>query len=95
MPAENPSLFARAIEEHLELKQRNARLDRVMPIDHYKGDDPFANNPLFKTENQARREEVPNGAEPLGEERTRETADVIEDSGFWIAEGPPEFDWGD
>jgi hypothetical protein len=58
------SLFAQAIQEHLELKQRNSALEREMPIDTYKSDDPFENPPLFKTEEQARLEETMDGSEP-------------------------------
>src|SRR5215217_1615711 len=57
MSVESPSLFAQAIQEHLELKQRNADLDPEMPLDVYKSEDPFENHPLFKTEEQARLEE--------------------------------------
>jgi hypothetical protein len=64
MPVETPSLFALAIREHLELKERNAQLDREMPIDRYRNDDPFENHPLFKTEEQARIEETMDGVEP-------------------------------
>ena len=55
MPAESPSLFAEVIQEHLELKRRNAALEPEMPLEKYKTDDPFENHPLFKTEEQARR----------------------------------------
>src|SRR6266511_2478059 len=61
---ESASLFAQAIQEHLELKQRNALLEREMPIDVYKSEDPFENHPLFKTEEQARLEETMDGAPP-------------------------------
>jgi hypothetical protein len=64
MPVETPSLFAQVIRDHLELKERNAALDRQMPIDRYKSEDPFENHPLFKTEEQARLEETMDGVEP-------------------------------
>ena len=64
MPVETPSLFAEVIKDHLELKQRNSRLDGSMPIDRYKVEDPFSNHPLFKTEEQARLEETMDGVEP-------------------------------
>ena len=48
------SLFASAIEHHLELKRRNQHLDDDLPLDEFIGDDPFANHPLFKTEAEAR-----------------------------------------
>ena len=66
MPVETPSIFAQVIKEHLDLKERNARLGTRMPIDHYKGEveDPFDNHPLFKTEEQARIEETMDGVEP-------------------------------
>jgi len=64
MPVETPSLFAQVIRDHLELKERNSDLDRHMPIDRYRSDDPFENHPLFKTEEQARLEETMDGVEP-------------------------------
>ena len=63
MSFEADSTFARVIEEHLELKRRNARLDG-MPLDRYRVEDPFENHPLFKTEEQARLEETLSGYEP-------------------------------
>jgi hypothetical protein len=50
--------FASAIQEHLDLKQRNADLGDDMPIDRYAVEDPFENHPLFKSEEQARLEET-------------------------------------
>src|SRR6476469_7913160 len=64
MPVETPSIFAQVIREHLDLKERNARLGNAMPIDRYKGEDPFDNHPLFKSEEQARIEETMDGVEP-------------------------------
>jgi hypothetical protein len=64
MPVETPSLFAQVIKDHLELKERNSDLDRQMPIERYRSDDPFENHPLFKTEEQARIEETMDGVEP-------------------------------
>jgi hypothetical protein len=111
MPVETPSLFAQVIRDHLELKERNAALDRQMPIDRYKSDDPFENHPLFKTEEQARLEETMDGVEPdfegvsaetaipwPGEEGTAEQAvpaGDVEDSGFWKVDRARDFDWGD
>ena len=109
MPVETPSLFAQVIRDHLELKERNSDLDRQMPIERYKSDDPFENHPLFKTEEQARIEERMDGARPdfvahAGEtnlrwpgEETAENASAgeIEDSGFWKVDRARDFDWGD
>ena len=111
MPVETPSLFAQVIRDHLELKEKNSGLDRQMPIDRYKSDDPFENHPLFKTEEQARLEETMDGVEPdfvahLTEsvvalpwpgEETAENAPAaeIEDSGFWKVDRARDFDWGD
>ena len=61
MPVETPSMFAQVIQDHLELKRRNAELERDMPLDRYKTEDPFNNHPLFKTEEQARLEETMDG----------------------------------
>ena len=74
MPVDTPSLFAQVIQDHLNLKERNAQLGESMPIDHYKGDDPFDNHPLFKTEEQARIEETMDGVEPDFSEASLENA---------------------
>ena len=98
MPVETETTFARAIQEHLALKERNSDLD--VPIDRYSVEDPFENHPLFKSEEQARLEE------------TLESAPVIEEPAAplpWPGEGTTEgpaldeelwgrsrdFDWGD
>ncbi len=61
MPVETHSHFSRVIQDHLELKQRNADLNGDMPLDRYHTDDPFENHPLFKSEEQARLEETLDG----------------------------------
>jgi hypothetical protein len=98
LPVETPSLFAQAIQEHLELKQRNARLQRDLPLENYKADDPFENHPLFKTEEQARIEETLDGSEPVvvadlppAEQPADEPS--VDDS-LW-GQTSREFDWGD
>lgn len=111
MPVETPSLFAQVIRDHLELKERNSDLDRHMPIERYRSEDPFENHPLFKTEEQARLEETMDGIEPAfvahstesvvslpwpGEETAENAAaGGIEDSGFWKTDRVRDFDWGD
>jgi hypothetical protein len=109
MAVETPSVFARVIQDHLELKRRNAELEGAMPIHGYHIDDPFDNHPLFKTEEQARLEETMDGEEPAvsveaaallwpGEESaehvTEESSDgEREDTGLWSKSR--DFDWGD
>src|SRR5579862_6017708 len=83
MPVETPSLFTQVIEDHLALKERNARLDGTMPIERYKDDDPFNNHPLFKSEEQARIEETMDGLEPDFSEAS------LEDVGVWPGDGQP------
>ena len=61
MAVATPSLFAQVIQDHLELKRRNAALEHEMPIQKYMTDDPFQNHPLFKTEEQARVEDTMDG----------------------------------
>jgi hypothetical protein len=55
------SPFAQVIQEHLELKRRNAALEHELPLGRYMSDDPFENHPLFKTEEQARIEDTMDG----------------------------------
>ena len=107
MSVETPSLFAQAIQHHLELKHQNAELERSMPLDGYKSEDPFDNHPLFKTEEQARLEETMDGTEhavvahvmtwPGENTATERHAPVaqaeLEDS-LWGRESR-DFDWGD
>ncbi len=64
MPVETPSIFSQVIQEHLELKRRNAELEDEMPLSSYEAEDPFDNHPLFKSEQQARLEETLDGTEP-------------------------------
>jgi hypothetical protein len=97
-PVENTSLFAQVIQDHLELKQKNADLERDLPLDRYKSEDPFENHPLFKTEEQARIEETMDGEDaPITAERaplawpTDETE--TEEAGLWSRSR--DFDWGD
>jgi hypothetical protein len=63
MSVDTSSMFERVIQDHLALKERNARLDGKMPIDQYR-DDSFENHPLFKSEEQARIEETMDGVDP-------------------------------
>jgi hypothetical protein len=100
MPVETPSFFARVIQEHLELKERNAELEPTMPLGRYKDEDPFENHPLFKTEEQARLEEtmevVAHADEPRlawpGEEAAETEPQQVEE-GLWSKSR--DFDWGD
>ena len=103
MPVETPSLFARAIQDHLELKRRNAELGEKMPLERYANEDPFENHPLFKSEEQARLEETMDGEPAVslessalpwpGEETQESTPGEAEDS-LWET-SPREFNWGD
>jgi hypothetical protein len=97
MPVETPSFFASVIEDHLELKRRNAELEGDMPIDGYRVEDPFVNHPLFKTEEQARIEDTLDGhpgvasADYPGPED--ESVAAHSDNGLWGRSR--DFDWGD
>jgi hypothetical protein len=101
MPVETPSLFAKVIQDHLELKERNSRLDDSMPLTQYKTADPFDNHPLFKTEEQARLEETMDGTEPVvteslawpGEETADDVVAHADEESLWGKSR--DFDWGD
>ena len=99
MPVDTPSIFSKVIEDHLELKRRNAELEKAMPIDRYKSEDPFDNHPLFKTEEQARLEETMDGAEPAVVAHVmpawpgEQTIVQAVDQGLWSRSR--DFDWGD
>jgi hypothetical protein len=101
MAVDSPSLFARIIQDHLELRERNAALEPRMPLGRYKAEDPFDNHPLFKSEEQARLEETMDGEETVvAHAQTlvwpgEETAETVEatDPGLWSRSR--DFDWGD
>jgi hypothetical protein len=103
MPIETSSLFTQVIQDHLELKQRNAELEDAMPLERYKVEDPFDNHPLFKTEEQARLEETMDGAVSITSEPAvltwpgengSEPDDLPElDEALWSRSR--DFDWGD
>ncbi len=109
MPVETPSIFSKIIEEHLELKRRNAELERELPLSRYVHDDPFQNHPLFKTEEQARLEETMDGSEPVVTTLVAEAVEpevalqawteqaaahtADEEDGLWGRSR--DFDWGD
>jgi hypothetical protein len=88
MPVETPSLFAQVIQEHLELKRRNAALEHEMPLEKYMTEDPFENHPLFKTEEQARVEDTMDGVQSIIEEPTSLDWPTTEDT--FIDEPAPE-----
>jgi hypothetical protein len=99
MPVDTASVFSQVIEDHIELKRRNADLEHNLPIERYENGDPFENHPLFKTEEQARLEETMDGTEPAvvahalpwpGEEEPAVTDDT---DGLWGR--TRDFDWGD
>ena len=83
MSVETSSMFERVIQDHLALKERNARLDGKMPIEAYKETDPLENHPLFKTEEQARIEETMDGVDPDFSDET------LEDVGLGVWPGQP------
>lgn len=104
MPVETPSVFSQVIQDHLELKDRNAKLEDTMPIGRYRAVDPFDNHPLFKTEEQARLEETMDGEESAvalestvlawpGEETAEHAAVEVDGHNLWGQSR--DFDWGD
>jgi hypothetical protein len=70
MAVDSPSMFAQVIQDHLELKRRNAALEHELPLGKYMTDDPFENHPLFKTEEQARIEDTIDGVQGIEAEAT-------------------------
>ena len=80
MAVDTPSMFAQVIQEHLELKRRNAALEHEMPLDRYLTDDPFENHPLFKTEEQARIEDTMDGVPGIEAEETSLAWPTTEDT---------------
>jgi hypothetical protein len=84
MAVDTTSNFSQVIQDHLELKRRNAALEHEMPLGKYMTDDPFENHPLFKTEEQARIEDTMDGVQGIEAEETSldwpSTADTFIDT---------------
>jgi hypothetical protein len=96
MPVDTPTLFTAVIQDHLELKRRNAELETSMPLGRYQTEDPFENHPLFKTEEQALIEDTMDGvAAPTVDpyESLEESSEDLAIHGLWSR--PRDFDWGD
>jgi hypothetical protein len=93
---ETESLFAAAIREHLDLKERNSDLAGEMPLDSYLNGDPLENHPLFKSEEQARIEETMDGEESIPAEKLVALSppeQTPDDDTLWGRSR--DFDWGD
>ena len=105
MAFEGSSTFSQVIEQHLDLRRRNAHLDDAMPLDVYKGSDSVENHPLFKTEEQARIEDTVAGTDPVIDESKdlvmapavamvgAPAEEQTEEDSFW--KQSRDFDWGD
>jgi hypothetical protein len=93
----NGSLFAAAIEDHLALKRRNSKLDADLPLDQFIAADPFTNHPLFKSEDQARREEEETGDHPaieLADTAALPAVDGTSEPASWMDTATvPDFRW--
>src|ERR1700704_2463025 len=93
MAVDTASMFSQVIQDHLELKRRNAALEHEMPLGKYMNDDPFENHPLFKTEEQARFEDTMDGAPGIEAEETSldwpTTEDTFIDPPAAAAAAPP------
>jgi hypothetical protein len=94
------SLFASAIEHHLELKRRNQHLDDDLPLDEFIGDDPFTNHPLFKTEAEALLEDEETGeheaveAEPPADTLSMPAVTTDDEPVGWMeTKTASEFSW--
>ncbi len=103
MPVETDTMFSQVIQDHLELKAKNAGLDGKMPLNRYAVEDPFENHPLFKSEEQARLEETLEGVQAPALQSAalpwpgEDTAAAVEgpalDESLWGRSR--DFDWGD
>jgi hypothetical protein len=96
MAVDTPTLFTAVIQDHLELKRRNAELEETMPLGRYQTEDPFENHPLFKSEEQALIEDTMDGVPaPTADEYAalEERSDDLAVPGLWSR--PRDFDWGD
>src|SRR3954454_21893976 len=90
MAVDTSSMFSQVIQDHLELKRRNAALEHEMPLGKYMNDDPFENHPLFKTEEQARIEDTMDGVQGIEAEETSLDWPSTEDTFIDAPVAPPD-----
>ena len=90
MTVDTTSIFSQVIQDHLELKRRNAALEHDMPLGKYMTDDPFENHPLFKTEEQARIEDTMDGVQGIEAEETSLDWPSTEDTFIDVPTAPAE-----
>jgi hypothetical protein len=94
-------LFQDAIQEHLELKRRNARLEWTMPLDRYRFvdvdvdvDADVDKHSLFKSEAEARLEETLGVADGNdGWPTAQDDRGGYPPDQFWLP--TTAFNWGD
>ena len=82
------SAFDDAINDHLELRRRNACLEPTLPLDRYRTEET-SNHSLFRPEADARLEETQDFGPDwpmLGEGEALDT---------WLVRDTPAFNWGD
>ena len=85
--------FGQAIKAHMELKERNRRLEGEMPLDSYRAEHVLANQAMFSLEADGQQaktsSETEQDAWPLAEPDTG--LQMPEE--LWV--GTRGFDWGD
>ena len=82
------SSFNEAINDHLELRRRNADLEGSLPLDRYRTE-ATSNHSLFRPKAEARLEET---QEFVPEWPTLGERDALD---TWLVRDAPAFDWGD
>lgn len=82
------SSFSDAINDHLELRRRNAELEPQLPLDRYRSAET-SNHSLFRPEAEARLEET---QEFVPDWPTLGERDALDG---WLVREAPSFDWGD
>jgi hypothetical protein len=88
------TLFTQAIQEHLELRARNAELECAMPLERYRSHGQPANNALATSESTAHLDHTDELDHVRRALQTAGNAAAPDSSGdLWGS--PRVFDWGD
>jgi hypothetical protein len=85
--------FGQAIKAHMELKERNSRLDGEMPLDSYRAEHVLLDQGVFSSE--ADEQLVDSSSETEQDARPRPEPDtgLPAPEELWV--GTRGFDWGD
>jgi hypothetical protein len=85
--------FGQAIKAHMELKERNSRLEAEMPLDSYRAEHVLGNQALFSSEADGQLVDTSSETEQDVRPSAERDIGLPVPEELWV--GTRGFDWGD